>query len=236
MLDRVRWLVLLVACLGSGCSHFLDLSARTSFDERDDSAIIVVRVSPKTTVVLAKGIVEGDGWRTKRLPDATQFWAEDGFVVARVTPTADDEAYGIVMIRPESYTDSGDDPPATYQTVRWPKGAGVMKFGPLAPGPVSQLILNGDTLAPQPYFPNTNLPLPTFKASAGKLAYVGAIRVDASVAHGSQEPPDKIALTPVSSPLDREEVIRYLTTHYPKVHGPVRTEPLQMLRRAEYLD
>ncbi len=226
-----RWLILLVACLGAGCGHFLDLSARTSFDEGDDSAIIVVRVSPKTTVVLAKGIVENGGWRTKRLADATQFWTEDGFIVARVTPTADDEAYGIVMLRPESYIDLQDEPPATYQTVRWPKGAGAMRAGP-----ASRPLLNGNTFAPQPYFPNTNLPLPTFKASAGKVAYVGTIRVDAAVAHGSQEPPDKIALTPVSSPVDREEVTRYLARRYPQVRGPVRTEPFQMLRRAEYFD
>lgn len=231
MLGRARWLILVAACLAGGCGHFLDLSPRTSFDDSDGSAIIVVRVSPKTTVTLAKGIVENGGWRTKRLADATPFWTEDGFIVARVTPTADDEAYGIVMLRPETYSNSDDEPPATYQTMRWPKGAGAW---PLPPS--QQRVLDGNTFAPQPYFPNTNLSLPTFKAIAGKVAYVGAFRIDASAVHGSKEPPDEIAVTPVSSPLDREEVSRYLAKHYPKLRGTVKTEPFELLRRAEYLN
>jgi len=225
---------LLAVLSGVGCGHhFLGLSAGTVFDERDDDAIVVLRVSPKTTVVLAKGIVEGAGWRTKRADDATQFWTEDGFVVARVTPTAADEAYGIIVLRPEMYGDLGEEPSPTYATTHWPQGSGMLRWGL---DKVLYAPTNGNTFAPQPYHAATNVRLPAFKAIAGKVTFVGAIRVDASVAKGSTEPPDKIALTPVSAPLDAEEVAAYLAKHYPKVRGRVKTEPFQMLRRNEYLD
>lgn len=232
MYGSLRLLFLLAVVLSSvGCGHhFLGLSAGTAFGEHDDDAIVVLRVSPKTTVVLVKGIVEGDGWRTKRADDATQFWTEDGFVVAHVTPTADDEAYGLIMVRPETYGKLGEEPPSTYATAHWPQGAGKFRWGRY------KTWEDGNTFAPQPYFANTNVRLPAFKAIAGRVTYVGTVRIDASVAKGSTEPPDKIALTPVSAPLDAEEVAVYLAKRYPKVRGRVKTELFRMLRRNEYLD
>jgi hypothetical protein len=217
-----------VALLAAGCGrNFLDLSSSTWFDQRNRSAIVVFRVSPKTYVLLSKGIVERDGWRAKLLKEAAEFWAEDGFVVARVKPTKEDEAYGIVRLRPEIYKDLADEPAPTYATARWSQGGA---WGN------KQVMASFFAVGSQGYFPDTHVRLPAFTATAGQVTYVGAVRVDASVRRGSTEPPKKISVTPVTSPTDVSLVGQYLKKHYPNVVGEVVSEPFRMLRRNEYLD
>lgn len=202
--------------LAAGCGgNFRSPSSSTAFDENDQSAIIVLRVSPKNYVVLAKGIVEGDGWRMKGV-DEMQFWSEDGFVVARVRPTEEGEAYGIITLRPDVYTDVADEPAPTYATARWPQ--------------LRHLV------GAQGYFPDTHVHLPAFTATAGRVTYVGAIRIDASTRRGSTEPPKKISVTPVTAPADVALVTRYLAKHYPNIRGEVLRDPFRMLRRNEHLD
>ena len=221
--------VLLLAC---GCgNHLRELSADKAFNESCKDGIIVLRVTPGAWVQLARGRVDRDGWRARGVgvSGGRQFWPEHGYVVASVTPTDENEGFGIVQIRPEKFTNIAEEAPFTYATAMWPQ---------LSPGPFGSPLLNAaaQAVAGPTYHPKANVRLPVFKAVAGQVTYVGAIRVDASKDPESSDPPEKIAITPIRSPADVAEVARFIAKHYPNVHAPIRTEAFRMMRRDEYTD
>jgi hypothetical protein len=219
--------VLLLAC---GCgNHLRELSADKPFSETNDDGIIVLRVTPGAWVELARGRVRRDGWYERGVSNRRQFWPEDGYVVAKVTPTDENEGFGIVKIQPEKFTNIADEAPFTYATAMWPQVT-LSPFMPVVPGLIAQ------ALAGPAYHPKANVRLPVFKAVAGKVTYVGAIRVDASKDLQSSDPPEKIAITPITSPADTVAVARFMAKHYPNVHAPIRTDAFQMMRRDEYTD
>ncbi len=164
-------------------------------------------------------------------------------MVARVTPTEDDEAYGIVQIRPERFTSRAEEPAFTYATALWSpvtnNGTMVMfgLGGYLAEEAAKSAFETGKTVTASPaYTPKGEAHLPVFQAIAGQVTYVGAIRIDASKDPESDDPPDKIGVTRITLPDDAEVVARFMARHYPNVHARVTTRLLQMMRWNEYTD
>jgi hypothetical protein len=206
------------------------LSTDKAFGETSDDGIIVLRVTPRAWVVLARGRVYPDGWRERGVSGRRRFWPEDGYVVAKVTPTDENEGFGIVQIRPEKFTSIADEAPHTYATAMWPPGSLTPEQPWFSEAGAAQAV-------PSPtYIPKANVRLPVFKAVAGQVTYVGAIRIDASKNPESDDPPKKIAVTPITSPDEAAAVARFMAKHHPNVHAPIRTAAFQMMRRDEYTD
>ena len=228
--------------LVSGCAgHIQYMTPYIYFDEHDDDGLIVLRVSAKADVMLARGRINRDGWIEKGLSDRTQFHSEDGFVIASVSPTGAGEAYGVIAVRPDDFTDMAAEPAFTYSTALWGRssagGIVLVGFGVVPALAVGTAVAIAESLKSHPtYIPTVDIKLPTFTVVAGKVTCVGAIRIDASKDVDSDDPPEKIGITPITSPADTEAVARYLAKHYPKVRGKVTTNALQMTRRNEYTD
>ena len=230
-----RLLALALWLLASGCAgHITQLSPKTSFTEDDRKAIIVFQVRPRAWVVVERGRYDENGWRSKGLSSRTQFWPESGFVVARVSPTGENEAYAITEVRPEQYAGRAGEPAFTYSTALWSPvgysrgGAGLLPA--MAAGAAENL-----TECPA-YTPRGEAHLPTFGAVAGRVTILGTIWIDASRDPESDDPPEKIGITPITSPGDAEAVARFVSKHYPKVQAKVTTGVLRMMRRNEYTD
>jgi len=233
--------ILAILLLTIGCGgHISHLSPDRHFEESDNDAIIVMRVKPRAWVTLARGKVNRSGWRETRVSNNTRFWPEDGFVVARVSPTKKNEAYGIVSIMPEKLADPADEPAPTFATAMWPRRSptcGIIAMGVMfgAVGAAGAAAVSA--LPPLPfYLPRVDVDLPTFKARAGEITYVGAIRVDASKNSESDDPPETISITPIKTPDDAASIARFITLHFPNVRAHVFERPLRMLQRDEYTD
>lgn len=230
VLQRPLSVAIAVLSLASGCAgHIRELSPDKPFDADDKDAIVVLRVTPNAWVVLVRGRFDRYGWRAKGVLNRRQLWSEDGFVVARVTPTEEDEGYAIVEIRPERYSNRAQEPAFTYATALWSQlSSGI--FRPIEASALAQA-LEGPT-----YFPKGEARLPVFSAVAGQVTYVGAIRIDASKDPESDDPPEKIGVTPIQLPNDAEAVARFMAKHYPNVRARVTTRVRQMMRWNEYTD
>jgi hypothetical protein len=237
--QRLLPLAIAILSLASGCAgHIRELSPDEPFDADEKDAIVVLQVTPRAWVVLVRGKFDRYGWRSKGVLNSREVWSEDGFVVAKVTPTKKDEGYAIVEIRPERYSSRAEEPAFTYATALWSPKKNYR-------GPPVLLLLQaaGEMLMECPvYTPLGEAHLPVFKAIAGQVTYVGAIRIDASKDPESDDPPEQIGITPVTSPEDEETledeetVARFITKHYPKVRARVKTRVLQMMRRNEYTE
>jgi hypothetical protein len=227
-LQRLVSFAIAILSLASGCAgHILELSPDKPFDADDKDAIVVLRVTPKAWVVLVRGKYDRYGWWPKGFTNIRQFWSGDGFVVAKVTPTKENEGYAVVEIRPERYSSRAKEAAFTYATALW--------------SPRFQA--DNPMLMECPvYAPLGEAHLPVFKAVAGQITYVGAIRIDASKDPESDDPPKKIGITPVTSPddeetlIDEENIARFITKQYPKVRARVTTRVLKMMRMNWYLD
>jgi len=226
----LRLMAILCLVLASGCGgHIQELSRESSFDEGGKTAIIVLRVTTRAWVVLVRGKFDRYGWKAKGVLNRRPLWSEDGFVAAEVTPTGEDEGYAIVEIRPERYSSRAQEPAFTYATALWSQlSSGV--FMPIEASAIARA-LEGPT-----YFPKGEAHLPVFSAVAGQVTYVGAIRIDASKDPESDDPPEKIGVTPVPLSGDAEAVARFMAKHYPNVHATVSTRLLQMMRWNQYMD
>jgi hypothetical protein len=220
-----------ILLLASGCAgHVRVLQCDKPFDSDDKDAIVVLRVTPGAWVMLARGKFDRNGWRAKW--GHRKLWSENGFVVARVTPTEDDEAYGIVQIRPERFTSRAEEPAFTYATALWSpvtNNGTIVMFGLagyLAEEGAKSAFEKGKTVTASPaYTPKGEAHLPVFEAIAGEVTYVGAIRIDASKDPESDDPPEKIGV-----PNDAEAVARFMAKRYPNVHARLTTRTLQMMR------
>jgi hypothetical protein len=257
---RLAYCCLLLAC---SCASELVASqpdAQLAFDGNSKNGLVVLGVTPRTGVVITGGECDQYGWARSYFPTRQHFWSAEGYIVATVTPTQAKEAYAVVAVRPERFTSLADEKPFTYATVLWPRflfdrgGDLVGAASMLALGPASLLgaglILataassaNGDLIVwgdedkgEFAYSPPGGDDLPTFTAAPGEAAYVGALRVEASIRDGSRRPPKNIAVTPIRSPDDLASAAQFMAAHYPNVRVPLTYRPIQMVTRAEPSD
>lgn len=198
---------------------------------------------PNAWVAIVRGKFDRYGWKSKGVLNRRKLWSENGFVVAKVTPTAKGEGYAIVQIRPERFASRDEEPAFTYATALWSpvtNNGTIVMFGLagyLAEEAGKSAFESGKTVTESPaYTPKGEAHLPVFKAVAGEVTYVGAIRIDASKDPESDDPPEKIGVTPIQLPNDAEAVARFMTKHYPNVRARVTTRVLQMMRWNEYTD
>jgi hypothetical protein len=237
VLQRFLSFAIAIFSLASGCAgHIRELSPDKPFDADDKDAIVVLRVTPKAWVVLVRGRFDRYGWRAKGALNRMQLWSGGGFVVAKVTPTEEDEGYAIVEIRPERYSNRDEEPAFTYATALWsPTKPTIVPLG-LVPAVVSAAATSLTEIPA--YSPHGEAHLPVFSAVAGRVTYVGAIRIDASKDPESDDPPEKIGVTPVPLPgnADAEAAAGFMAKHYPNVHATISTRRLQMMRWNEYRD
>jgi hypothetical protein len=118
--QRLLPLAIAILSLASGCAgHIRELSPDKPFDADDKDAIIVLKVTPRAWVVLVWGNFDRYGWRPKGVLNRRQLWSGGGFVVAKVTPTRQNEGYAIVEIRPERYSSRAEEAAFTYATALW---------------------------------------------------------------------------------------------------------------------
>ena len=98
VLQRLLPLSIAVLLLASGCAGYIrELSPDEPFDADEKDAIIVLRVTPRALVVLVRGKFDRYGWRPKGVVNRREIWSQDGFVVAKVTPTKPDEGRGACL-------------------------------------------------------------------------------------------------------------------------------------------
>jgi hypothetical protein len=216
-------IVLLPLLLASGCAgQISEMPTWVAFDEdnvegANDVAVIMVRVEPAEEVLLAAGRVERDGWRGAGPKSQVWLPAKDGFVVARVTPTQDAMAYAVIGVRAERHANEQAGPAPTYEAGFWPAVA--------ASGAA------GSDSAGTEYAPAEAARVPLLTAVAGRVTFVGALRLVALPGAGGEAAPAKIALTPVASPEALAAARQYLAEHYSKIRARVVERPLQMVRR-----
>jgi len=178
-----------------------------------DDGVVVLKVSPPASVLLAIGRIEQEGWREKRGAGRVWLSAKDGHVVAKASPAQQDVAYAVVEVRPDSLP-GGEGAALGYETGFWAATAEKA----------------GDRPA---YQPTGQARVPVFKATAARVTFAGAIRIDPVRAPDSKEPPQKVGITPVTSSDEMEAVRRFMAERYPKVTARLQSAPLQMMRRFE---
>jgi hypothetical protein len=219
-----------VVCLllASECGgHIADLPAWIGFEEDNEDAVIVLAVTPPASVVLAAGRIEHDGWRSKGPSGRAHLLATDGFLVAKVSPTQDEQAYAIVEVCPNHSASHSDERPSTYTTAFW----SVMPSGSPATSATDSSV--EQTVRERPaYAPSGEAHLPVLKATAGRVTYVGAITIAATKDAESDGPPAKVGITP-AAPDDIEAARRFMAKHYPKVTARIVARPLEMIRNAQ---
>ncbi|MBN2575398.1 MAG: hypothetical protein JXP73_12615 [Deltaproteobacteria bacterium] len=221
--------LVVVSLLAVGCAgQISEMPTWVGFEEDnveggDDVAVIVLKITPPAEILLAAGRIGPDGWRGKGPASGVWLSARDGFVVARVSPSQDEMAYAVVQVRPRHLAGGKERGEPTYETGFWsavPADAG-------AGGATQAPAKAGNRPA---YGPTGEARIPLFKAIAGRVAFVGTIRIDALREFDAGETPQKVGITPVVSPDDIEAVRRLLASHYPKIRARVVPSPLQMMR------
>ena len=210
----------------------LYLSPETPFDSSDEDAIVVLRVVPQASVTIVRGTYDRDGWISKGMGFGSWFMAEEGFIVAQVTPTdeMDNDAFAVVQVRPERYTSRADEPAFTYTTARW---SPVVKRTLLAAGIAAGIGTVGDCLV---YSPKGEAHMPVFRAAAGRVNYVGAIRIDASRGSRVERSAEGNRHHPDHGTGRCRFGCQFLAKRYPRVHARIAKRPLRMMRRNEYID
>ena len=212
-------LVVLGPLLAGGCAaQIQEMPTWGAFGEdnvegSNDAAVLVLKVTPPAEVLLAPGHIEQNGWRGKGKKSGVWLSAQGGFVVAKVSPTEDAAAYAVIGVRPDHLTGTPEGTAPTYESGFWS----------LVPG----------NAVPGSYGPTGEARVPLLKAIAARVTFVGAIRIDALGGAGANETPQKVGITPVTSPDDIETVRRFMRQEYTKVTARVVPAPLQMMRRNE---
>jgi len=225
-------LVGLLPLLAVGCAgQISEMPTWVGFDEDNVEAgnhvaVVVLKVEPPAQVLLAAGRIDQNGWRSTGRKGEVWLSARDGFVVAKVTPTQDEMAYAVIQVKPDQLAGGSAASTPTYETGFWPR----VTTNAVTGGSTQGEERAGDRLA---YGPAGEGRVPVLKAIAGRVVFVGAIRIDALQEHGTDKAPPKIGITPVASPDDGEAVRRFLAEKYPKVRARIVPRPLQMMRRTE---
>jgi hypothetical protein len=212
-------LVVLGPLLAGGCAaQIQEMPTWVAFGEdnlegSNDTAVVVLKVTPSAEVLLAPGRIDPNGWRSKGKKSGVWLSAQGGFVVAKVSPTEDAAAYAVIGVRPDRLTGTAEGIAPTYESGFWS----------LVPG----------NAEPGTYGPTGETRVPLLKAIAARVTFVGAIRIDALGEADANEMPQKVGITPVTSPDDIEAVRRFMRKEYTKVTARVVPAPLQMMRRNE---
>jgi len=230
----LTFVALLPMLEGSCAGQISEMPAWIGFDEdnvegTDDVAVVVIKVAPAAQVLLAAGRIGPNGWRCKSPAGGVWLSARDGFVVARVSPTQDEMAYAVIQVRPDHLGDGKDGTAPTYETGFWSALPGTPGAAVTTEGP-------GKDGAPPAYSPTGEARVPVFKAIAQRVTFAGTIEIDALPKPDADEAPQKVGITPVTSPEDIMAVTRFLAQHYPKVRARVVPSPLQMMRRDEVIE
>jgi hypothetical protein len=208
-------LLLLGACGG----QINDLPTWVGFAEDSEDAIVLLAVTPPGSVVLAAGRVESSGWRGKGPSARMRLVARDGFIVAKVSPTLGDQAFAITQVCPEGATVGVDAPPFDHATAFWLVGVAG------APASEASVPLAGREC----YVPTGEARLPVLKAIAGRVTYLGKLRVAATERAEPDQPAAKVGVTPEASD-DLELPRKFMAQHFPKVTARVVARPLEMMR------
>ena len=212
-------LVVLLSLPAGGCAgQISEMPTWVAFDEdtvegANDVAVVVLKVVPPAEVLLAAGRIEPSGWRSSGPKNRAWLPARDGFVVARVSPTQDEDAYAIIEVRPGQVVAATEGTAATYDTGFWSAVAG--------------------NAAPPSYGPTGEARVSVLKAVAGRVSFVGTLRIAALQEPRAGEAPQKVGITPVVAPEDSDAVKRFMAEHYPKVRARMVSRPLEMMRRNE---
>jgi hypothetical protein len=212
-------LVLLPLLVGGCAGHVSEMPTWVGFDEYNDDAIVVLKVDPPASVLLAVGSIDQKGWRAKGPKSRMWLSACDGFIVARVSPTQDDGAYGVIQVRLDKSPGGQDGAAPTYETGFW------------SVVPAERASEEGGS--GKNYAPAGEARIPVLKATAARVTFAGTIRIDAMREPGSDEAPQKVGITPVTAPDDMAAVGRFMAQHYPKVTARIVPGPLQMMRGNE---
>ena len=220
--------VVLCLLLASGCGGYVsELPAWIGFGEDNEDAVVLLAVTPPTSVVLAAGRIERNGWRSKGPASRVRLPASDGFVIAKVAPTQDDQAYAIVQACLEHSARGGDERQTTYATAFWSAIAPGSRASSAADAAVQQAV--GECSI---YAPSGEAQLPVMTAVAGRVTYVGAIGIAATWDAESHEAPAKVGVTP-AAPDDIEAAQQFMAKHYPKVTARIVVRALGMMRNAQ---
>jgi hypothetical protein len=222
-------LMVLVPVIAGGCAaQISEMPTWVGFEEEnvegaDDTAVVVLKVAPPAQVLLAAGRVGASGWRGKGPKSGVWLSARDGFVVAKVSPTQDEMAYAVIQVRPPHLAGEKEGAAPTDEMGFWSAVPASAQAGGAMRGPETA----GDGLA---YGPVGEARIPAFKAIAGRVTFVGTIRIDALPASDASEVGQKVSITEVASPDDVEVVRRFMAQHYPMVRARVVQRPLQMVK------
>jgi hypothetical protein len=224
---------LLLAGLAGGCAGQIgEMPTWVAFAEENvesgnDVGIVVLKVAPSAEVLLAVGRIEHNGWRSTGRQSRVWLAAQDGFVVARVSPVQDETTYAVIQVRPDQPAGAKDEVALTYETAFWS----------VAPGGAAVAAGATDEATARPaYRPTGEVRLPVLKAAAGRVVFAGTIRIDAVREPDAAEAPRKVGITPAVAADDLEVVRRFMAQHYPKVTARIVASPLQMMRRNEPAD
>jgi hypothetical protein len=218
---RSRFLPVLafLPLLAGGCGgQVAEMPTWVGFDEYNDDAVLVLKVEPSASVLLAVGNVDQNGWRAKGPMSRIWLVPRDGYVVARVAATQEDWAYAVIQVRPGKLPGARDGAAPAYEAGFWsvtPADAAPEKGeGGPAYGPAGQARI------------------PVLKATAARVSFAGTLRIEAAREPGSDGPPQKVGVTPATSPDDMEAVTRFMAQHYPKIIARIVPRPLEMMRRS----
>lgn len=214
---RFALLVLLGGCAGqvSEMPNWVSFG-EDSVEGENDYAVVVLRVEPAAEVLLSDGRAEQSGWRGS----SSRRWlsCQDGYVVARVSPTHDQMAYGVVQVRPGQ--------PVADEARANPDGGGLWAAAPTSAAPGK----SGDGIA---YGPAADASIPLFRAAMGRVSFVGTLRIEGVGERETGQAAQKVVIWPATSPDDLDAARRFVAQHYPKIRARVVASPLQMMKRSE---
>jgi hypothetical protein len=237
--DGALTLVSLLACLGCA-SPIAELSPSKSFDHTDRRTVVVFRVEPPSWVVLEKGHYVDDAWKTNARSDRTQFWRDDGFIVADVARSREDEAYAVTQIRPGRCPEIADAVASPHPVTVWSavdydsffrrQEGGVL---PVLESAAIASVAKGVTECP-PYQATDAIRLPTFEAVPGQAVYLGTVKVDfPHMAVWQKEPWRSVRVTLLPASEDIEQAARLVADTFPRVLAMVVPGGFRMLRRRD---
>jgi hypothetical protein len=182
-------------------------------------------------VVLEKGHYDEDAWETNARSDRTQFWRDDGFIVASVALSGDEEAYAITRVRPGQCPGVAEAAASSHPVTVWR----AVDLDAIEGPPFGALRNYGVNVAKSladcpPYEATHGILLPTFEAVPGQATYLGAVRVDVLHTTSWQKVPRSVRITLLPASDDIEQAARFLAKTFPRVRtkltpGHFRMQP-----------
>jgi hypothetical protein len=93
--------VLCAAVLLTACGTMRNIQKGSALEVDDNSAVMVLGVTPRIRIHLLRGAIEGDYWVMPNfdVPEVNLF-PEDGYIVVRSKPTTTTERFGVSSVFP----------------------------------------------------------------------------------------------------------------------------------------